>query len=277
MIWKIMLITIIVAEATLTSLLPLSRGYFYDLIQGHSSAVYFGLGLLFFNALGLEGAQAVKGYFVKIVSLLAREVKTKHIIKNKKKLKRVKNIDQRIQEDIKVCYSDRYFVFTEYAISGLILIGLILTNLHEYHLIIGALIYAAVTISIAYIFNPVMKKAEKKIQVTEANFRLRLSNTITLMGFGTAQNANYYANRVRTGYLMFTKVQSSVLIVLPYLVLLPSYLAKAITLGDLVQASTVFSLIVVNANILVSIFPKLTAGNASKERMEELGVKTNEK
>lgn len=270
--WRLALILIIVAEATLTSVIPLSRGYFYDLIQAYSPLVYVGLGVLFLNALGLETMQAVKNYVVKVTSLMARETKTKEIVKRKKEMARVKNIDQRIQEDIRETYKNRIFVFTEYAISSLILIGLIATNIHDWKLVLGALVYAVITISIAYMFNPKMKQSEKGIQITEANFRLKLNRTISLMGFKAAQDANYFANRVRTAYLLFTKTQSSILIILPYLVLLPSYIAKVITLGDLVQASTVFSLIVVNANILVAIFPVLTAGNASKERMEELGL-----
>lgn len=262
------LIFIILLEALMTGLLPLSRGYFYDLLQNYDAMLYVGLALLFLNSIILDVAQSLKRYFYMVVALLKREEHTKRCVKEG--INKVKNHDQRIQEDIKYSYQYRYQVYTEYAISSLILVGVIAGNIGQWKLVLGALAYALITVIIAYLFNPKMKKAEKIVQVTEADFRLKLSNCLSLGGFWDAQRASYFANRIRTYYLLFTKAQSAILVVLPYLVLIPAYLTKALTLGDVVQASTSFSLIVVNANILVSMFPRLTSGNASKERAEKL-------
>ena len=74
----------------------------------------------------------------------------------------------------------------------------------------------------------------------------------------------------RTKYLLFTKLQNGLLLVIPYIVLIPQYFNNKITIGVLMRHSATFDLIVVNATILLSLYPILIAGLASDLRVKEM-------
>jgi ABC-type uncharacterized transport system fused permease/ATPase subunit len=263
----IFLILIIIGEAGLTLVLPFTRGYFFNLLE---LKINLYVGLLYFlgNQVALDFVQSWKAYVVTKFSLIKRETRTTCIL-NKSPLADsigVDNYPQRVQEDIKLMYLNRYTVFAEYWISGIILVGLIVINYQHYLLIGSALVYAVISIIIAYLFNPRMVRAEKEVQKQEANYRVNL-NMGSLFGACSASLVNA---KVQLEYLLFTKLQNGILLILPYLFLLPAFIKGTITLGDLMRIATTFQLLVLNADILIAMFPKLVIANASKERVEEI-------
>jgi ABC-type uncharacterized transport system fused permease/ATPase subunit len=271
-----LLIIIIVGESLLTGLIPHTEGHLFGLLELRSSEVWVALFLFGLNLFLLHGFQSFKAYIILKTALLFRTEKTVKIAS--RKLNIISSIAQRIQEDIKLNFLSRYTVFAEYFISGTIVIQLIALNLKYPLLICTALIYAAVSVAIAILFNPKLTKAEKSVQEAEAAFRTQVGNScqevdnkaidITLLG--ATNNVNLKAAAIRLQYTLFTQLQLVILSVVPFIALLPGYLAGHLGLGEVMQHRATFSLIVVNAAILIQCYPTLIQGRASKQRVAEL-------
>lgn len=181
------------------------------------------------------------------------------------------NTPQRIQEDIKLSYVQRITVWCEYFVSGLILIQLMALNIHQPLLVIGALVYAGVSVVIAMLFNPRLTRAEIDSQQAEASYRTRLvGNILDISGLSSANDASIKAARIRTEYLLFTKLQLGLVAVLPYVVLIPQLFSGAIDLGTVVKHQSTFALIVVNAAVLIQLYPNWIQGKASEQRVREV-------
>lgn len=269
-IWLVLLVIIILGEALLTGVLPVTRSEMYAELAKASPLIYLTAGYAFANILLLEVAQSVKTYVVLRAALKSREQRTHPKIQPETLAelhkREITAYPQRIQEDIKLSYVNRFTATTEYAISGLILVYLIYIN-WEYTTLIGAaLVYAAVSIGVAYLFNPRLMGAEINVQATETDFRTRLC----MLSFNDAQTASIKAGKIRLGYALFTKVQVAILGILPFVVLTPALVAGTINFQEIMAQASIFGLIVVNAAILVSIFPVLIQGRASEHRAKEL-------
>lgn len=261
---KYVLIGIILLEALLTSMLPYTKGWFFSSLEARSG-IYLMLVYLFINNFTLDLIQSFKTYCTTRYSLNKRERHSRELVLVNNK--DVDNVAQRVQEDVKLMYQNRYIVYVEYWISGIILATIIVSNFNYYWLILGALTYAIISIGIAYLFNPRMCKAEKLVQSSEANYRTNYN----ILSFLFIANRNcLYNAKVKLEYTLFTKLQNSLLLIIPYLLLLPSYLLGNIMFGELIKIATMFQLLVVNADILIAMYPTLIIAKASKERVEEL-------
>lgn len=259
-----LILFILVAESVLTGLIPHSRGYLFHYLTLKTGPVYVALGIYFCNLLFLDFFQCFKAYFILKLSLVYRKIRTLAVLNNYKQ--GIINTEQRIQEDIKLSYLNRFTVWAEYFISGTIVIQLLIINLAVPLLVIAALIYAALSVAIAYKFNPRLKRAEKTVQQEEANFRESIVSSNLLC----ANQASIKAERIKTEYLLFTKLQLGLINILPYLILIPELLSGKIDLGTVVMHQATFSLIVVNAAILIQMYTVLIRGKASEERVKEL-------
>lgn len=266
--WFWLMVGLVLIEIAATSLIPTIRGTFYGYIEAKDILVWTWLALLFFNNFVFDFSQSSKNYVIVRLAQDQRKIQTEKIgsVSNYE----IAQSPQRLQEDVKLMYHNKITVLVEYCISGGILVWLIINHLSSFWLILGALAYAVVSIVVAYLFNPKLKYAEKIVQSEEAAFRINLAERTDIFGLNTAIKANFKAAQIRLGYLLFSRLQGGILLVLPYLVLLPTYLAGGIGLGELVKMSTVFQLMVVNAAILINIFPLLTTAHASAERVNEL-------
>lgn len=259
---------ILVAESVLTGLIPHARGYLFGFLESKSGPVYIALALYFSNYLSLDFFQAIKRYFIVKLSLMFRTNRSNETIKCLGT--ELDNEEQRIQEDIKLSYVSRITVYAEYFISGTIVLQLILINLDAPVLSLAALAYAGLSVYIAIKFNPRLTRAEKEVQKTEASFRADIAASKSLSLLPGANKASMMAEAVHMQYLLFTKLQLGFMAVLPYIVLVPSLMAGDISLGELMKHQATFSLIVVNAAILIQYYTLLVKGRASEERVREL-------
>jgi len=264
-----LLLFIFISESVLTGLIPHSRGYLFELLESKTGPIYIALGIYFSNYFFLDGFQAIKSYFILKISLLHRSDRTAEVVGNTKD--NVSNSPQRVQEDIKLSYHSRITVWAEYFISGTIVLQLMLINLSEPKLIFFAFVYALVSVWIAMKFNPRLTYAEKDVQQKEASYRTTLvDNLKDITGLGSANSSSMKAAMVRMQYLLFTKLQLGLLTVIPYVVLIPSLLDGSIDLGTLVKHQATFALLVINAAILIHLYPLYIQGKASEERVKEL-------
>lgn len=272
------LVALLFIEALLTGFIPLTKGMLYDAFTA-KAGIYFCIFIAFFNYFFLDTAQCLKGWMVNKVAMKARENRTGSVINGLTStppvdLSRnghpVDNVPQRIQEDIKLSYISRITVWCEYSISAAITIQLLIINLHQPVLVAASLGYAMLSVVIAYLFNPRLKAAEVMVQKEEANFRESLANSLSPIGLPKAVSATIRAATIRLQYQLFTKLQLGLLNVLPYIVLTPLLVNGTITIGELVKHQSTFSLIVVNAAILIQYYTVLIQGKASESRVRDL-------
>lgn len=260
---------ILIGEAVGTGLIPVSQGHLIGYLGVKSSLVWTGLLLYFLNYLAIDFFQCFKGYVVLKLALWYRAIRTDYVINNLDT--EHTNIPQRIQEDIKISYFARITVWAEYAVSGVILVQLFLLNLTQPVLLIFAIAYALFSVFIAYQFNPRLTRAEIDSQQAEASYRTSLSDRITNLSLLPLANlASLGAARIKTEYLLFTKLQLCLVVVLPYVVLIPKLLSGSIDLGTLVKHQSTFALIVMNAAVLIQFYSTLIQGRASDYRVKEI-------
>lgn len=261
----VVLVLVLIAEAILTGILPLSSGLLFGYLNTKNPLIWYGVAAYFFNYVVIDMVQAIKPFVEAKVALLHRTDRTHRVINNKGATG-VTNRSQRVQEDIKLSYFNRITVYSEYFVSALILVQLLCMNLDYPILILLALLYAGISIFIAVKFNPKLTNAEKTVQSTEADFRTYLSQS-ALRG---ANDATIKAARVRSEYFLFTKVQSGVMQILPFIILIPMYMSGIIDLGTVMKHQATFALIVLNAAVLIQYYAVYIAGNASEQRVKEL-------
>lgn len=268
------LAAIVVGEAITTGLLPFARGHLFSLLTLKTGPILLALVFYFLNYFTIDFFQSVKGYVVLKTALYYRNIRTHDVFLSLKKVDAKhlpSNSPQRIQEDIKLSYVQRITVWTEYGISSLILVQLLILNCKEIALIIFALGYAIVSILIAIKFNPRLTRAEIGVQQAEANYRTGLAASILdITGQTMANKASLASKWIQTEYLLFTKLQLGLVAVLPYAFLLPKLLNGTMDLGQLVQHQASFALIVVNAAVLIQLYPILIQGKASEHRVKEV-------
>lgn len=256
-------------EGVVTGIIPLTRGHLFAALDVKTAAIYTALLFYFLNNFVFDLIQAIKPYVVTRIAGKARTKRTEEIVDGEINTS-VSNIPQRIQEDIKLSYTCRYTVYTEYAISSIIFIQVLLMNLDYPLLIAGALCYAMISILIAKKFNSKLTLAEKSVQDREATFRKSLTLQVNKWLLRSTNATVFKAAMIRTNYTLFTKIQLGLLEVLPFIVLVPGLIAGHIGLGELMQHQATFSLLVVNAAILIFYYPQLIQGKASEDRVQEL-------
>lgn len=265
----ITLLVILLAESTLTGILPHTRGHLFTLLENKDTFVWTFIIVYFSNYFFLNFFQAIKSYFVMKAALFFRTRRAQKLGR-KKPRKQLDTIPQRIQDDIRYSYQYRLTVLCEYVISGLILLYLIFSNLDVPVLVLASLIYAVVTVFIAKTFSPKLTRVEKKAQEAEANYRNGLFKTLKTSLIHSANFATLRSEKVRMHYNLFTQLQLGIMNVLPYLVLIPLLFSGSINLGGLVEHVTTFQLLVVNASILIYKYAEWIKGVASEERVKEI-------
>lgn len=263
------LVVLLVCEAVITGLFPYSRGYLYEVLTDKAGFLWLAIALFFFNQMFFEIMQSLKKFLVIKLSLRARKQRTdEEAVAGNITIK--DHVPQRLQEDIKLSYLMRLIVISEYFVSVLILIQLTVINLSVPILLAGGFAYAAVSVFIAIKFNPKLKRAEISEQRAEAGYRETYIESMNPAGVIGANKASLTAAFMRMQYDLFTRSQLAILAVLPYIVLGPMVFAGTVSMGELVQHSTTFSLIVVNAALLIHYFTIWVKGTASEVRVREL-------
>ena len=276
-----LLIIWIIAEALLTGCIPHTKGLLFQALSTKdSSGIWMLLALYGLNIFSIDFFQSIKPYIVLKCALFFRTVRTKDLVfytlnsddfRLHKLKKKLDNIPQRIQEDVKLSYIQRITVWVEYTISGLILVQLMWINKDLPILILSALVYAIFSVVVAFLFNPRLTKAEINTQKYEADFRAALSkNLFDISLLSTVNNFILKATRIQTEYLLFTKLQLFLVTIIPFLVLIPSLMSGSIDLGTLIAHQSTFGLIVVNAAILIQMYTQLIKGKASEQRVRQL-------
>jgi len=268
----VILCAIVIAEITLTCIIPVWKEYFFDVLQNKQIDKFsLAVTLFLLLTLSLGCAQGTKAWVSQKLSLLIRSAGNKVLLKKWVYSDREqKNYTQPITEALKNW--TEYFIYTvvEVIISASIIIGLVLANLNSPLILWGSLVYTIIITAVATVFNKPLVNSDATYQSSEGIYRESISDIKNGNGDYTAKQkyldvvANYSRYiKVTMYFTLFSRLKNSTASVVPFILLSTSYFSGAISLGDFMAGVATFELIVVNSTILLEIYPKYTKMLAS--------------
>lgn len=279
--WSAILGVLLGSEIVATVLIPIWRNYFFDGVEARSYEVFYS-GLWYFVVLMAVFivCQGFKFYVASRLSLVIREGLSQMLYARwRKNLEAKRNFDypdQRIQEDCRLATELSLEVLVEVIISALIIVGLILQMWGNWLLLGLSAGYTIVVAGVAIFFHRPMVDSEKALQRAEAGYRFELAKLV--MGrkhikydktFKRVKVAYLRWIKVLMGFTLFNRAKSNLMNLVPYLVLIPMYFEGAISFGKIMEGVAQFDLMVINASILIILYPRVTKFLASFERIKE--------
>jgi ABC-type uncharacterized transport system fused permease/ATPase subunit len=272
---------VLVLEIITTSCIPYTRKIVIDSLSSHSWAIFLGAaGISFLNLFLLTGSQGFKEWLGQRLSLSLREQMTtilKLPFKERKGQTVVANPYTRINDDTKLATEGLIKVIVECVISGSIVIGLLFTLIHQPMLLIVSILYSAVAMMASLFFRKPMITRNNNLKTAEADHRTSLTsiyhgNTDTDSDSFWVIVKETYTKYIRIcrNYKIFNAFQSSLMYTIPFLIMAPDFFAGTVTIGDILQGTATFDLIVINATILVQLYPMVMDVQTSQLRVKEL-------
>lgn len=279
------LISALIAEIVMTNLIPTWRQYFFNVLGSRQQSL-FSLAIMYYLALVtiLTLAQGFKKWLAQKLALHFRTALT-NILQYKwlshKKRDIVDSPDQRINQDTFLATDNTISVALEVIISGVLVILLVGESLAKPQLILASLAYTVIVCIIAMVFKNKLIDTEIGLQKAEAEHRYSLSQLREVnsklgiqIGSGIADIKylkviqNYLKNiAINLKYTLFAASQSNFTPAASYILLAPAFFAGTMTIGSYMGDVALFDLIVVNASILVIVFPNVTRAIASWKRL----------
>lgn len=282
------LATLLVLEIVMTCLIPEWREYFYNVLQNKDQAL-FATSLWAFAGLmaGLGIAQGLKVWVGQLTSFQLRTAATAVLFKRwVKGPRQAKNYTQAMTEALRNSTELYLEIVVEVIISAAIVVVLIISNLHNPLILAASLIYTLTITGAALLFNKPMFMSDKIWQAAEGELRECFSDIANGNGDYSYKEklqrviVTYYRYiRVVMYFTLFSRMKSALSAIIPYILLAGPYFSGTITLGVFMAGVATFELIVINATIIIMLYPKLTKARASyqlsKEFYEE--VKSHDK
>jgi len=281
MFWGILLSVVLGIEIIATVLIPVWRGYFFDGVEAKNYAIFINGLWLFVALMGMFTlVQGVKYYLAQRLAFIWRKGITKTLKTKWDSLIKVKydynNPDQRISEDAKYMSESAIEVTIEVVISASIIIGLISQMWGDWMLLGLSLLYTVLATGVAMLFHRPLVNREKNWESAEADFRFSLAQIrhkgekkCTKNLFNQIQVVYYDRIKMLMGFTLVSKAKSYLMNLVPYLILIPMYFASEITFGEVMKGISQFDLLVINATILIIMYPKVVKALAAYERVKE--------
>ena len=275
----LLLLAVIVVEITATILVPTWREYFFDGVEAKNYDIFY-TGLWYFAALMMAFvfSQGLKTYSIQILALewrtsLNKMLTSKWVSKLPEKAK-ADNPDQRISEDTNIASMLALELVSEVAISVSIIAGLIWNM--DSKLIGLSMLYTAVITIAALFFHRPMVDREKALQRAEADYRFQLAKMVN-DGRERELTPKYTKVvekfsrliRITLGFNLFSRAKNNLMNIVPLLMLVPMYFSGEIGFGAIMKGVSQFDLLVINATILIILYPRVTKSLASYERIKE--------
>lgn len=273
------LLVLIAVEIVATVAIPAWREYFFDGVEAKDHAVFIS-GMWYFTALMLAFVFS-QGFKYFIIQKLALEWRTalnsmlskKWFSKLPAKAK-VDNPDQRISEDTNIASMLALELIVEVLISFAIIVGLV-GSMTSTLLWLSAG-YTLVISALAAFFHRPMINREKLLQRAEADYRYRLAQCVTDGQkrpvdtlYGSVKKRFNGLINITLGFNLFSRAKGNLMNIIPYMLLVPMYFADEIGFGEVMKGIAQFDLLVINATILIILYPKVTKALASYERLQE--------
>lgn len=276
--WSAALLAVIIVEIFLTVVIPEWRNLFYNVLETKAQSEFVSSLALFGLLMGGMGlVQGLKVWVGQKLSFLVREAQTKYLFRKWVHGDRqAPHYTQAMTEAVRNSTEIYLEILVEIVISLAIVVALLLANLHNPLILITAVGYTAVVSLLAILFNKPLINKDMSWQRAEGLFRENLTNIAN----GThdysysekwAHVSKTYSAYITTlmHYTLFTRFKGNLSSIVPYLILSAPYFAGTLTLGGFMAGVATFELIVLNATIVMMLYPKLTKARASKTIIKE--------
>lgn len=276
--WSVALVVIIGIEIFLTVVIPEWRNLFYNVLETKAQSEFVSSLVLFGLLMGGMGVvQGIKVWAGQKISFMVREAQTKYMFRKWVHGDRTApHYTQAMTEAVRNSTEIYLEILVEIVISLAIVIALIIANLHNPLILATSIIYTATVSIVAMLFNKPLISKDMQWQRSEGLFRENLTNIANGVNDHSYSDkwksvSESYAKYITTlmNYTLFTRMKGSLSTLIPYIILAAPYFAGTITLGGFMAGVATFELIVVNATIVMMLYPKLTKARASKVIIKE--------
>lgn len=231
-----------------------SIGTLYDGIQTYNASVIYKAMALFAGlAVGLVLVQGWATYFTNKLAFAIRTGLNTYFTQKFSDLGHVDNIEQRIQEDLRN-FGDQSCTFW----------GAILSSSLKLPLFVGVVVsltqwWVGLILILSVLFGTLATKvlARKLIALqaiqesNEANYRKGAKNGL----FEAFKHIQYSFNLINTQIKKLSFLQSGLgqtFVLMPFVILIPLYLSKKITMGVLMQASRAMGEVIDSLTVLIT-------------------------
>lgn len=224
-------------------------GSLYSGIEAHDTQVIWSsIGKFTGLAMVLVGVNGYLGYFVNRLAFEIRAGLTRFILNDETPVYPL-HFEQRVQEDFKrfgEAACDFWFAVLKSALHIPVFIGVILTLTKWYvalfivlAVVVGTLITRIVALSLVV--------EQSKQESNEAQFRVQLNNE----SFNSIKVQFEVINRLFKRLSFTQSGLSQAFVLLPFMVLMPLYLSKAIAMGAFFQAVNALGKIIDSLSVLI--------------------------
>ena len=282
------LLVIIGLEITTTSLIPYTRKLVIDSLtlmdwNGFLLATFCALS----NSMVLNGVQSLKTWMGQKLAFVAREALMKTIKKdwiNRDGKTKLTNPCARLNDDARIATEEAISVGVEVIISVCIVLSLLISIVKWPTLLITAIIYSIISISVAALFRKPMIEKQYLLSNAEGQHRRALTRISWQQGdftskgrWETLRKAYSEYIRICRNYRFFNAFQNALMFTLPFWIMAPAFFAHTITLGDVTQGTLTFDLLVINSTIWVQLYPTITGVQTAFLRVKEMYEEVHEK
>jgi putative ATP-binding cassette transporter len=259
------LVILIALEISGVSFLAIWREWFWNAVEKKELYLFIKY-LLEFSAvaLALVFVSGYKGFLINTTSLLIRTELTEKALD---KIHKIEGYEQRIQEDCKTYPALSLTLLSTFGsnlVQTLVFCGIIIhqSNLHN---LFWAVVYTIVGTFIASRIAKPLIQLNYDNQKTEAAFR----QDLTLIRYA-ATYANNMALYVKLKYLQyFQAFFDQITVIIPLLILSPSYFGGMISFGVLMQLSSCISEVINQGSFFVNNFQDINRWIGCKRRLQE--------
>ncbi len=271
------LLAVVVAEIVLTCLIPTWRDGFFTIMKEKDQGNFNTYIIYFFLLMFVLGAvQGIKVWIGQLFSFQFRIASSKLLLKTWVHSKRTaQNYTQAMTEAIRNATELYVSVGVEIAISAFIVVTLIISNIHNHSILFAALAYTIVVSAIATLFNKPLINTDANWQSAEGLYREAISDIANGNGDYTAKAKfltliKSYLTYIRTVmyFVLFSRLKGALASVVPYVLLSANYFNGVTTFGEFMAGVAVFELLVINATIIVIVYPQITKARASIKIMK---------
>lgn len=274
--WRYLIITLILEGIAIFGLYNLNAqyGFLYQGIQEYNTKLIWKSISIFASIAG--GLVVVGGFITYFSNYLAFQIRqglTSYYTINLVSMKHIENIEQRIQEDLRNFgkFSVDFWLSILKAVVKLPLFLSVIVSLTSWY--VGLIILGAVILG-TYLTKLVTGKLivlQVQQESNEANFRKTLAIRINYFAQWLRIRELFHTINIQIKKLTFLQAGlGQTFVLLPFILLLPLYIAKTITMGAFFQSVNALSKVIDSLTILIDQRQLIADISTTLKRMEQL-------
>jgi len=230
-------------------------GFIYQGIQDYNVPLIY-KGIATFSAIAgfLVLVGGILTYYTNKLAFVIREKLTDHFLINYDKLKNVDNIGQRIQEDLKL-FGERSCEFWLTVLRSIvklpIFLGVIMT-LTKWYIGVGILIAVIIGTYLTKIMTKKLIQLQSLQETNEAEFRVAVTKYRKVpMAFLKIHSTFTSINKEVKKLSFLQSGLGQTFVLLPFIVLMPFYVSKVVTMGAFMQSVNALSKVIDSLTVLI--------------------------